>query len=179
MPNVPIMPILFILLLLLPMRLSSLQLKGLAFFLWFLGGLILSWRGTQFLFNSPDAHPGMVALTVAILLALIVGWAKGKFVLTKTSRRNIERLDQFTQPMRPIYVYGLRSWLIIGVMVLISVSLNFLPVNETTLVIRGGVNLAIGAALIISSLAYLKALVPPEEASLPPDGHNIGPGLGP
>ncbi|HEY9686275.1 MAG TPA: hypothetical protein V6C52_04795 [Coleofasciculaceae cyanobacterium] len=173
--NIPIMPILFILLLLLPMRLSGIQMKGLAFFLWFLGGLILAFRGVNFLFAEP-AHPAATLMVVIVLVSLIIGWGKGQFVLSKTSRRNIERIDAFTQPMRPIYVYGTRSWIIIGLMVLISVALNILNV---ALLWRGAVNLAIGAALLISSLAYLKALVPPEPPSIPSDGHNIGPGVGP
>lgn len=175
MPNIPIMPILFILLLLLPIRLSQLQMKGLAFFLWFLGGLILTWRGANFIFTAPE-HPGMALLAVIIVAALALGWAKGQFVLAKSSRRNIERIDAFTQPMRPIYVYGVRSWIVIGIMVLIAASLNILNVPVLW---RGAINLGIGMGLISSSLAYLRALVPSEPASLPPDGHNIGPGVGP
>jgi hypothetical protein len=174
--NALIMLFLLIALVLVPIRLSALQLKGLAFFLWFLGGLVLTFRGVNFMFSAPD-QPGWTLMAVITVVALIIGMAKGQFVLAKTSRRNIDRLNALQEPMRPIYVYEFRSWLIIGLMTLIGVGLNFLP--PSLILLRGAVNLAIGAALIMSSLAYLKALVPPEPASLPPDSHNIGPGVGP
>lgn len=164
--NTPIMLFVLIGLLLLPIRLSSLQLKGLAFFLWFLGGVFLTFRGANFLLNHPE-HPGMGLLAAVIVGALVIGWAKGQFVLSKTSRKNIDRLNALTEPQRPIYVYGLRSWIVIGIMALIGFSMNFLPPTGTALLVRGGVNLGIGMALLISSLIYLRALTPINPNSLP------------
>jgi hypothetical protein len=91
-----------------------------------------------------------------LVLAAFIGLAKGRFVLSKTSARNIERIDTMNdEPKRPIHVYSVRSWIIIGIMVLISVSLTVFSVDN---LIRGGINLAIGLGLIVSSLAYLKSL---------------------
>lgn len=150
--NIPLMPLIFMGLLLLPFRLSRGQLKGLAFFLWLAGGLVLTIRGGMFMAQDPS-HPGMGWLLGASVLALIIGLAKGRFVLSKTSRRNIERLKALPEPQRPLAVYSLRSWLMIGLMVGISVALN---VTGLPLFWRGTVNLAIGAALLMSSLAYLQ-----------------------
>lgn len=161
--NVPVMLYVLIALVLLPIRLSSLQLKGLAFFLWFLGGVFLAFRGMNFMLSAPD-QPGWTLLAMIGVVALVVGWGKGQFVLTKTSHRNIARLDAFTQPMRPIYVYGLRSWIIIGIMVLIGLSLTWF---NTPLLWRGAVNLAIGWSLIISSLVYVRALSPSQPPTTP------------
>jgi hypothetical protein len=154
MPNVPIMPLIALVLVLLPIRLSALQMKGLAFLLWFTGGMVLAFRGTMFLFSDTNP-PSQVIVAVVVLVALAIGYGKGKFVLSKTSRKNIERIDAFTEPKRPIQVYSLRSWIIIALMVLISVSLNLFHVSG---LIRGAVNLGIGMGLIVSSLAYVKAL---------------------
>jgi hypothetical protein len=154
--NIPIMPFVIIVLLLLPFRLSQQPMKTLAFFLWLVGGLVLSIRGTLFLLDAPE-HSNPLILILAVVLALAVGYGKGKFVLSKTSQRNIERIEQFTAPKRPIQVYSLRSWLIIAIMVGISIALTVMHVPQ---IWRGSINLAIGFALIISSLAYLKALFP-------------------
>jgi hypothetical protein len=161
MPNLPIMPFIVLILLLLPIRLHNQAMKGLAFFLWLLGGLVLSFRGVAFMVSAAD-QPGPAVLAAIAAVALAVGFGKGKFVLSKTSSRNIERIDQFTEPKRPIQVYSLRSWIIIGLMVGISVALTVFHAPD---LVRGAVNLAIGFALIISSLAYLRALCPAKQAS--------------
>ncbi len=56
--------------------------------------------------------------------------------------------------MRPIRVYDGRSWGVIGVMTAVAVALNlgWIPLS---LVARGGVNLAIGSALVLSSFTYI------------------------
>ena len=154
--NLPIMPFIIVVLLLLPIRLAAGQMKGLAFVLWLIGGLILTIRGISFLLDAPE-HPSTAMLALIIAVAMAIGYGKGKFVLSKTSQRNLERIDQFTEPKKPIQVYSVRSWIIIGLMVGISVTLSVL---NTPLLWRGGINLAIGFALIISSLAYLKSMKP-------------------
>ena len=93
---------------------------------------------------------GVVGIT-----ALVVGAAKGWFVLRKTSRRNIERLAALEQDQRPIHVYGIRSWVVIGLMTGLSVGLTLGGLPPLW---RGMVNLAIGAALATSSLNYLVPL---------------------
>jgi hypothetical protein len=153
--NMPIMPFVILILLLLPFRLGKPHMKSLAFALWLIGGFVLGVRGVLFLLSV--ANPNALVMALAILAALAIGFGKGKFVLSKTSQRNIDRIEQFTEPKRPIQVYSLRSWIIIGLMVGISVSLTVL---QTPLFWRGAVNLAIGFALVISSLAYLRALSP-------------------
>lgn len=162
---VPIMLVVFAVLLLLPVRLSQLQLKGLAFVLWLTGGLILAWRGAAWMFTASDARPGMGLLALLALAAIVIGWGKGRFVLAKTSRRNIERIEGMTTPVRPIFVYSARSWIVISVMVGISIALNLSPIDPLW---RGAINLGIGMGLIVSSMAYLKALqpaVPPSAGS--------------
>lgn len=152
----PVMPFIALVLFLLPVRLSGTRLKGLAFALWLLGGLVMIGRGGWFLTHAAGASLALQALIV--FAALLIGAAKGKFVLSKTSRRNIERLDALTEPQRPIHVYSIRSWMMILLMVMISASLTVFQASE---LLRGAVNLGIGAALIISSLAYAKSLTAP------------------
>jgi hypothetical protein len=158
----PIMPIIVAVLLLLPIRLEKQAMKGLAFTLWLIGGLVLCIRGTQFLTDSA-AMSNVPLFAGLVVAALVIGFGKGKFVLSKTSTKNIERIDQFTESKKPIQVYSTRSWIIIALMVGISIALNVFHVEN---IVRGPINLGIGFALIISSLAYLKALNPAKQASI-------------
>src|SRR5436305_11175980 len=101
----PIMPFIVLILLLLPICLSSSQMKGLAFFIWLVGGIVLCIRGINFITTAPE-HPSAMILGMIAAAALVIGFGKGKFVLSKTSRRNLERIDQFTEPKKPIQVYS-------------------------------------------------------------------------
>jgi hypothetical protein len=156
----PVSPMLlfFVVLFLLPIKMAPAQLKLLAFALWLIGGLILCWFGYLRITEGQAAggiDPNM--MVGVIVAALVIGIAKGKFVLSKTSQRNIERIDAMTEPQKPMYVYSTKSWITIAVMVLLGVALNqgWIPLD---LFWRGAVNLGIGSGLIISSLKYLRTL---------------------
>ncbi|MGE0199824.1 MAG: hypothetical protein AB7P76_02510 [Candidatus Melainabacteria bacterium] len=154
MPNVPIIAIIFFILLVLPFQVPPRYLKSLAFFLWLTGGLVLMYFGVMRLIAA-DSQQLQTATYIAMAVALAVGFGKGSFVLSKTSQRNIDRLNAINEPLKLIHVYSIRSWIIIGIMVLISLSLTFF---NAPLFWRGLVNIAIGFGLVISSFAYLKAL---------------------
>lgn len=147
-----IMPLIVLVLLVLPIRLQQRQMYQLAFLLWVLGGVILMLSGVYALQAKTPPIESYI-LIPCLILSLGIGFGKGKFVLAKTSHKNIERIAQFTEPQRPIHVYSIRSWIVIALMVLISLSLN---IFDAPMEWRGFVRLAVGFALIMSSLAYLK-----------------------
>ncbi len=146
------MPFVALVLLLLPVRLSPRRLAWLAFALWLLGGAVLCSLGVSRLFQAgrEAAVPSVLALGAAV--SLTVGLLKGRFLLSRTAGRNITRLSRCTEDLRPIHVYGVRSWMVIGLMASVSLALN---IGGVPLFWRALVNLAIGAALVTSSLTYL------------------------
>jgi hypothetical protein len=152
MPNIPIMPFLFVALLAMPFRVTQQMLLKLAFALWFSGGFILSYLGVMRL-SEMSGTVSMTTLVITVLAAVVIGIAKGNFVLNKTSKKNIERILQLPGPQKPIHVYSMRSWVVVTLMVAIAIALNVLNVPMFW---RGAVNLGIGLALITSSLAYLR-----------------------
>ncbi len=158
MPQVPIMPFVagaLLLASLMPVRLAPRSLGWLAFGLWLLGGVVLLSLGTSRLVQAAHgATTPAVAAGVAVA-ALAIGVAKGRFVLRRTAQRNIDRLAEVREGLRPIHVYGTRSWVVIGLMTALSVGLTLGGVPPLW---RGMVNLAIGAALATSSLNYLAPL---------------------
>jgi len=154
MISLPITPFIAVILLLLPVKLTPRTLIKLAFFLWALGGSVLVVLGS---IRMADASLTMRAsvILIASLVWLTIGVAKGKYVLAKTSQRNIERLRAMTERQRPIQVYSLRSWLVISLTVALSLALTLL---DTPPFWRGGINLAVGFALLMSSVNYLVSL---------------------
>lgn len=95
--------------------------------LWLCAGLSLLYKG----FHLIDGG-------LWIGLAIAVGLAKGHFVLSKTVKRMREE--------RP----GLRSVLLIGLMVGMGMSLRFVP-NQ----VRGFIDVAVGHALLYGAGLYL------------------------
>ncbi|HKP12648.1 MAG TPA: hypothetical protein VJZ91_11075 [Blastocatellia bacterium] len=154
MISLPITPFIAAILLLLPVKLAPRMLIKLAFFLWALGGGVLVVMGSL---RMADASLSMrvSVIVIASIVWLAVGIAKGRYVLAKTSQRNIDRINAMTEPQRPIRIYSLRSWIVIGLTVSLSLALTLL---HTPPFWRGGINLAVGFALLMSSLNYLTTL---------------------
>jgi len=148
-----VVPIAALLFYVLPIKVTKEQLISLAFSLWMVGGLSLLFAGSQRL-AQVYAETDMTVLMVALIITVAVGIAKGRFVLSKTSKRNIDRLHQLEGPQKLIHVYSTRSWIMIGIMLLISASLTLF---DAPMFWRGIVNLGVGLALIVSSLNYLHA----------------------
>lgn len=148
--RIVIVPVLAGLLYVLPLRMTPRQLLTGAFGLWLLGGASLMVSGLQRLVSAALSEPAwLVGLVVG--LAAMLGVAKGAFVLSKTSARNIERIQAFNAPQRAVCVYSLKSWLLIELMLVFSASLTWLGAPDLW---RGAINLAVGLALVASSLRY-------------------------
>lgn len=150
-PQVPVMPFVVLALVLWPGALAPRRLKQLAFAIWLAGGLVLGAFG---LMRLSEARSFGASVWPALALGLAAGAVKSVLILVATSRRNIARLDALAGPLRPIRVYDGRSWAVIGVMTAVAVALNlgWIPLS---LVARGGVNIAIGTALVLSSFTYV------------------------
>ncbi len=139
----------------LPFKVGQKQLLNMAFFFWLMGGIALTIVGAKRLTEAMNAHDGdMMVLGIGLILAVAIGLAKGRFVLSKTSKRNIQRIQQFEAPEKLIQVYSMKSWITIEVMLLISASLTWFGADPFW---RGLVNVAVGLALLMSSLAYLQS----------------------
>lgn len=135
-------------------------------FIWFAIGVSLIYKGLHFisvaafqtdslcfkmqgLFGSPQ-H----AATGLIAAALLIGFLKGRFVLTKTVERVVTRIASLKLPIRFSEVYSKSYWILILSMVGIGISFRFLPIS---LDLRGVVDLAIGSALVNGSMLYFRA----------------------
>ena len=137
----------------LPIKAGYKPLVILAFLIWFSGGIMMSLRGVDFLTASglPQSQ-----LMLPLIAATIIGYLKGKFVLSKASSKNLVRLAEFTEPQKLIAVYPLRSWILIAVMIGLSLLITSFLASQPLW--RGSINVGLGMALVASSLVYLKAV---------------------
>lgn len=114
---------------------------------WLLAGISLLYRGLNFI---NDEKHDLALLFVAT--GLLIGHAKSRFVLSKTVKRIVDRIVSLPEPVRISQVYPLSYCLLIGSMIALGISLRFIPIS---LLFRGTVDVAIGAALTSGSFLFM------------------------
>lgn len=142
-----------------PLKLTTPSLKQLARLLWLFGGLVLLVRGGTFLVQmapEQDAFAAWLlsspwAMAAGVVLALGIGFVKGKFILKKSCMRNLARLEQLEHPVKPIHVYDVRSWIVIAIMIGLAQVFGLIGLAYS---VRGIILLGIGAGLVVSSSFY-------------------------
>ncbi len=88
-----------------------------------------------------------------IAIALYIGYLKGKYLLRKSAQKGVERLQTFPDPMPLQQIYSPKYYILLGAMIGLGLSMRFLGVPND---IRGGIDVAVGAALINGALEYFR-----------------------
>ena len=139
-------------------------------FIWFAAGLYLLQLGLHFLLESAKlANEGMYAgpllsllapigsfeqaILLLVVIGLSIGFLKGKFVLSKTVRKTVERILSFKPPVPFMKMYSAKYCILLGSMMLLGMSFKFFGFS---LDVRGLVDVAIGSALINGSVLYFR-----------------------
>ncbi len=118
---------------------------------------MLAWRGVIMLQKAETTW----GLILAAVLGALVGVAKGNFVLGKTARRNIKRMEAIPSP-RPWNVFTSKFYVLILLMIGLGVGLRSLAAAEVLpWALVGGIYLGIGLALLVASRLYLLPPRPP------------------
>ena len=89
-----------------------------------------------------------------IVIGLMIGFLKGKYVLSKTVQRMVQRIVSLPAPARLSQVYGVGYLGLILVMMLLGMGLRWLHVP---LDIRGVIDIAVGSALMNGALNYFRS----------------------
>jgi hypothetical protein len=133
------------------------SLYALAGSIWGLVGLFLIVRGAGMYQAALDTQNAtQTALMISIAIAVIIGVAKGKFVLSKTARRNKSRIDGIEGPLKVHHVYAKSFYFFIAGMILLGVSLRHFNEYLGGYVVVAAIYCGIGLALMVSSLTYWK-----------------------
>jgi hypothetical protein len=138
------------------------SLYALAGSVWGLVGLFLIIRGAvmyQAALETQNAT--QTALMISIAIAIVIGVAKGKFVLSKTARRNKSRIERIEGPLKVHHVYAKSFYFLIAGMILLGVSLRHFNEYLGGYVVVAGIYCGIGLALMVSSLTYWKTEIQP------------------
>lgn len=98
---------------------------------------------------------GAFHTTMLILCGCVVGYIKGKYVISKSTLRNVARLQSLPQPIKITQVYTLPYYLLIAGMISMGILLNALGIPSD---IRGLINTAVGYALIEGSLVAYRSV---------------------
>lgn len=150
------------------MKLSHTKLIVISGLVWFAIGFYLLQLGLNLLVESASAisgnHPliekliyvvgnGQNAALFLVLLALLIGYAKGRYVLGKSAQKGVDRIRAFPNPAPLARIYSPKYYLLIGLMIALGVSIKFFGFSND---IRGFVDTIIGAALINGAMIYFR-----------------------
>jgi hypothetical protein len=91
------------------------------------------------------------AVLTWIVLSLIIGICKGRYVFAKAVQRNVNRILSLPTPVSLLQIYPAAFYLLLVVMAFLGFIMQFTPFD-----VRGGVDVAVGSALISGSLLYFR-----------------------
>jgi len=142
-----------------------LQIAGL---IWIVVGLFLIYRGSGlYSLAVIEQNTSKETLIISIILGVVIGIIKGKFVLSKTALRNRNRINQLVPPLRIYQIFsGPFYGLIVGMMLLGFLLRSFNSYLGGYVVVAS-IYCGIGMALIAASSVYWKndSLPPTEKES--------------
>lgn len=140
---------------------------------WFIAGVFLLILGLRFLMVSLSFSPNTIHFSLLnmfgseqnvrengaiflITFALILGFLKGKYILSKSAFREINRISLLPNPISIKHFYSKKYYFIFSTMLLLGMLMRHLPISYDT---RGFIDVIIGSALLQGSLFYFKHLL--------------------
>ena len=141
---------------------KAITLSGLT---WFGIGVLLIYKGLQFItqaegklidFLASMAGNHQQGALFLVVIALFIGFLKGRFVLSKTVKRVVGHMMTFASPIKVSQMYKKSYFFLIGGMMLLGMTFKYVPIGMD---IRGLIDLAVGSALVNGSLLYFKRAV--------------------
>lgn len=133
--------------------------------IWFAIGINLLSLGLNFLVESGKSGESFLLISalepflsgpeqagvLLIAIGLAIGYFKGKYVLSKSAHRGVDRVKAMSNPAPLSQIYSAKYYILLGLMVGLGLSIKYLGVP---LDIRGLVDVAIGSALVNGSMVY-------------------------
>ena len=131
-----------------------LQVAGL---IWIIVGLFLIYRSSG-LYNLAviEQNTSKGALIISVILGVVIGIIKGKFVLSKTALRNRNRINQLVPPLSIHQIFSGAFYGLIAGMMVLGFLLREFNAYLGGYVVVASIYCGIGMALIAASSVYWK-----------------------
>ena len=100
---------------------------------------------------------------VLICISLLMGFIKGRMILSKTVNRVVVRLRAEKAPIYFSNVYDRKYYIILGSMIGLGLLFRFLPIAFD---VRGAIDVTIGSALMNGAMLYFREAVIPTKNRL-------------
>lgn len=133
---------------------STLTLKILAALVWYTGVVVLLIKSAGLFLEADRDGAGSFLVLSAVLMGLVIGCVKAKYLFTKVCKKNIKRINALKQPMLWQF-YRKRFFFFLGLMISSGIYLAKLARGDYRLLIALGVlELSIATALLVSSYCF-------------------------
>ena len=138
------------------MKVSQLTLIILAALVWYAGGIALLLKGSALIKGAYIIDAQSLWIFAAPLLGVIAGLLKGKFLFSKSCRKNIQRIRSLTNP-RVWQCFRPGMLLFLGIIIPSGAWMSRVAAgNFTYLCLVGALDLSISFALLTSSIVFLQ-----------------------
>ena len=133
---------------------SKRTVKAVAAIVWLTGGVVLLLKATSLLAQANALQPGSGWLQVAVVVALLIGAIKARYIFSAFCRSNLDRIaalekPQLWQAFRP------RFYLFLAAMILLAAILSKLATGSYPgLIAVAMLDISIGVALLGSAMAF-------------------------
>mgnify|MGYP001373881187 CR=1 FL=1 len=125
--------------------------------IWVIVGVFLIYRGLHlYQLAANEQHSTQTAVIISVVVGLIIGAIKGRFVLSKTAQRNRTRIQNLEPPVKIHQVFAKPFYGFIFGMMLLGVLLRTMNEYLGGYVVVAAIYCGVGAALIVSSFVYWK-----------------------
>ena len=123
--------------------------------IWIIVGGFLIYRGSG-LYNMAvtEQNTSKETIIISLTLGIVLGIIKGKFVLSKTARRNRDRINQLTPPLKIHNIFSGPFYGFIAGMMALGFLLRTFNTYLGGYVVVAAIYCGIGMALIAASYVY-------------------------
>ena len=140
---------------------STRTLKISAALVWYVGGIVLASKGSTLLLEANRINPDRNWTWLAIIIGMLIGLVKTRYVFNTTCRKNLARIDLLSKP-KAWQFFRPRFFVLLMVMIIAGATLSRMAHHNYALLIGVSIlDFSISTALLASSYTFwkLKAFV--------------------